>query len=80
MVVTQATNPAFSWNYYGQCVVATTPEAVQSIPADSIPQYLWDGNQYHYNWSTRGLTAGLYRIFADLADGTRRSVDICLQK
>ena len=36
--------------------------------------------QYHYNWSTKGLTAGLYRIFANLADGTAQSVDICLTK
>jgi hypothetical protein len=42
--------------------------------------YNWDGNQYHYNWSTKGLTAGEYRIFANLADGTARYVDICLTK
>ena len=29
----------------------------------------WDGSQYHYNWSTKGLTAGEYRIYANLADG-----------
>ena len=36
--------------------------------------------QYHFNWSTKGLTAGEYRIFANLADGTARYVDICLTK
>ena len=41
---------------------------------------IWDGAQYHYNWSTKGLQAGLYRIFANLGDGTARSVDICLTK
>ena len=42
--------------------------------------YKWDGAQYHYNWSTKGLTAGEYRIFANLADGTKPYVDICLTK
>ena len=42
--------------------------------------YGWDGSKYHYNWSTKGLTAGEYRIFANLADGTKRFVDICLTK
>jgi hypothetical protein len=50
------------------------------VPADNVPVFTWDGSQYHYNWSTKGLTAGLYRIFANLADGTVRSVDICLTK
>ena len=42
--------------------------------------YSWNGSQYHYNWSTKGLTAGEYRIYANLADGTKRYVDICLTK
>jgi hypothetical protein len=45
-----------------------------------VPQYTWDGAQYHYSWSTKGLPAGLYRIFANLGDGTVRPVDICLTK
>jgi hypothetical protein len=48
--------------------------------ATITPQFIWDGAQYHYNWSTKGLPAGLYRISAKLADGTIRSVDICLTK
>jgi hypothetical protein len=35
---------------------------------------------YHYNWSTKGLTTGEYRMYANLADGTKRYVDICLTK
>ena len=42
--------------------------------------YAWDGSQYHYNWSTKGLTGGEYRIYANLADGTKQYVDICLAK
>ena len=35
--------------------------------------FSWDGSQYHLNWSTKGLTAGLYRVSARLADGTTRT-------
>ena len=44
-------------------------------------QYSWTGAQYQYNWSTKGLTAGEYRLWANLADGSTASyVDICLTK
>jgi hypothetical protein len=45
-----------------------------------VPEYQGDGSQYHYNWSTKGLTSGEYRIYANLADGTHRWVDVCLTK
>ena len=53
------------------------PERSLRTPAST---YAWDGSQYHYNWSTKGLTAGEYRIYANLADGTKQYVDICLAK
>jgi hypothetical protein len=53
-------------------------------PSPSTPdvgsEYKWDGSQYHYNWSTKGLTSGVYRINANLADGSQRWVDICLTR
>ena len=51
-----------------------------TLAPDAGTAYNWQGNQYHYNWSTKGLTAGEYRIYAHLADGTQRFVDICLTK
>ena len=64
----------------GACDSNAALENPEFVSASVVPQYTWDGAQYHYNWSTKGLTAGLYRIFANLADGTAPSVDICLTK
>ena len=50
------------------------------LSPQSDPKYGFNGSHYHYNWSTKGLTAGEYRIYAHLADGTSRYVDICLTK
>lgn len=35
--------------------------------------------QYLFNWSTKGLAAGSYRLFIDLGDGVERSVDVTLR-
>jgi hypothetical protein len=47
-----------------------------------IPQLfrLTDNNTYILNFQTKGLTAGQYRLFANLDDGTTQTVDICLKK
>ena len=60
----------------------TTPhlKPCSDLAPDAGANYQWQGGQYHYNWSTKGLTAGEYRIYANLADGTARYVDICLTK
>jgi hypothetical protein len=80
-VVQQTSNPTFARSQYlGGCDFATTSETVDSVSPDPGLQYAWDGSQYHYNWSTKGLTSGRYRIFANLADGTSPWVDICLTK
>jgi hypothetical protein len=80
-VVQQTGSPEFARSgLLGACDATATLESVQGFQADVVPQYKWDGSQYHYNWSTKGLTGGLYRIFAKLADGTTKSVDICLTK
>jgi hypothetical protein len=81
-VVQQTGNPSFrsATLGVGACDAISVPDNVEPASADIGTQYTWDGAQYHYNWSTKGLTAGLYRIFAYLADGTTPSVDICLTK
>ena len=35
---------------------------------------------YQFNWSTKGMADGLYRMFEVLNEGTTQSVDICLSK
>ncbi len=81
-VIQQVGNPTFSRsNNLGSCDTTTAPEAVLELASDAGTQYVWAGSHYHYNWSTKGLTAGEYRIYANLADGgTGRYVDICLTK
>ena len=80
-VVQQAGIPTFTrTDRLGACDSAAALENPEPVSASVVPQYTWDGAQYHYNWSTKGLPAGLYRIFANVADGTAHSVDICLTK
>jgi hypothetical protein len=80
-IVQQTPNPTFTRSAsLGSCDNSLDPEDPLTIPADPGSSYVWDGNQYHYNWSTKGLTAGEYRIYANLADGTKQYVDICLTR
>ncbi len=54
---------------------APVDESIYSDPETSGTTYKWDATQYHYNWSTKGLTTGYwYRIYAKLEDGTIQSV------
>ena len=71
-VVQQSGSPTFSRSgNLGSCDAQTEPETVIEVVApDAGVSYAWDGSQYHYNWSTKSLTAGEYRIYANLADGT----------
>ena len=79
--VQQATNPTFTRsNNLGSCDATTTLEDPSTLSPDAATTYTFNGGQYHYNWSTKGLSAGEYRIFANLADGTKKYVDICLTK
>jgi hypothetical protein len=80
--VQQTPNPTFSRSgNLGSCDVNAVPETITEVVApDAGVIYTWDGSKYHYNWSTKGLTAGEYRIYANLADGTKPYVDICLTK
>ena len=81
-VVRQASNPTFSRS--GNLGTCDANAVAENVTEDLTPAaggtYNWDGSKYHYNWSTKGLTAGEYRIYANLADGTKRYVDICLTK
>ncbi|HET7691029.1 MAG TPA: YDG domain-containing protein [Nocardioidaceae bacterium] len=80
-VVQQSSQPQFSKVFRGKtCDASGTTEAVSTLTADAGAYYKWDGSQYHYNWSTKGLEAGEWRIFAILADGTSQYTDICLTK
>jgi hypothetical protein len=80
-VVTQDVDPTFSRSASrGSCDDTTVAESVPDVDPTVGTTFEWSGGQYHFNWSTKGLAPGEYRIFANLADGTRRSVDICLTR
>jgi hypothetical protein len=80
--VSQTGNPVFTrTGNLGGCASPTVPEdLVGAVAADSDGLYKITGSGYHYGWNTKGLTRGLYLIFANLADGTQRSAAICLTK
>jgi hypothetical protein len=78
----QATAPTFTRSAnLGPCDSATSVEPVDADPGTAGQTYRFDASaqQYVYNWSTKGLAKGEYRIFANLDDGTKPSVDVCLQ-
>jgi uncharacterized repeat protein (TIGR03803 family) len=62
-------------------VVGTDLEAVSTAAATTGNQFRYDAatGQYMFNWSTRGLTSGMYRLFINLGDGVSRTVDIGLK-
>jgi hypothetical protein len=78
-VVQQAVNPTFTKTYLSASCGQTVGDTVDAtVSPDPSTVYTWDGSQYHYNWSTKGLPKGEYRIYANLADGTKQAVNICL--
>ena len=59
---------------------ATLEPGTDLVSPDTVPEYRWMGRSTTTTWSTRGLTPGVYRIYANLADGTKPFVDICLTR
>jgi Galactose oxidase, central domain len=81
VAVQQTTNPTFRMsNNLGACSSYATLETTDQSAPDVVPVFKWDGTQYHFNWSTKGLTGGVYRIYAQIGDGTQPWVDVCLTK
>lgn len=78
-VVQQLGNPTFDRSgNLGSCDAAPDDSTAPAQSPDGGSPFKWTGGQYHYNWSTKGLTPGLYRLFASLGDGSVRHVDVCL--
>jgi hypothetical protein len=79
-VVQAATLPIWATPVQVGPVNQAIDESVGNDPASSGSTFRWDGSQYVYNWSTKGLQAGyIYRISAVLDDGTTRSVYVGLR-
>jgi hypothetical protein len=79
-VVQAGTLPTFSRSTAPvSCDTQIAPELLDSDVGFTGSTFRWDSGQYIYNWSTKGLKAGEYRIYATLDDGSKQYVDICLQ-
>ena len=81
VAVQQSVSPTFNYVPIGaSCSIAAADTIDLVYQASTQAVYTLNGGHYQYNWSTKGLVAGLYRIFAKLNDGTTQLVDICLSK
>ncbi|MCK6546929.1 PxKF domain-containing protein [Myxococcota bacterium] len=60
-------------------VLGTDLEAVSTANATTGNLFRWDGGQYIFNLSTKGLSQGTYRLNIDLGDGVLRTVLISLR-
>jgi len=65
----------------GACDTLTTAETIPDTGASSSTAFTWTNGDYQYNFSTKGKTAGEYRIWATgIDDGINQYVDLCLTK
>lgn len=62
-------------------VVGSVNEAATNVGGDTGNTFRYDptSDQYIYNWTTKGLTAGTYRIVIDLGDCCTHTVDVMLK-
>jgi hypothetical protein len=65
----------------GDVVSGSVNEATSNSAATSGNMFRYDTTtrQYTYNWSTKGLSPGLYELQIDLGDGATRSVKLALK-
>ena len=52
---------------------------MEDADVGSAFRYDSTANQYIYNWSTKGLSTGAYRLYINLGDGVIRFVDVGLR-
>ena len=58
-VVQQPGNPTFSRSAnLGSCDSDAAPDQLPDAEPSGGSEYTWQGGQYQFNWSTKGLTAG----------------------
>jgi hypothetical protein len=79
-VVVADTLPAWATPVKVGPLSAGVDESVYTDAPTSGGTFVWDGNQYHYNWSTKGLQAGfIYKVSVVLDDGTTQSAYVGLR-
>jgi hypothetical protein len=55
-------------------------EATSTAAATTGSAFRYDDSQYVFNWSTKGLAPGTYRVEADLGGGVTHAVQISLKQ
>lgn len=79
-VVQAASLPLWLTPQQGSAMSAAIDESVYADSASTGTVYSWDGQQYHYNWSTKGFAAGYYWLIGvRLDDGQTYTVNIGLR-
>jgi hypothetical protein len=79
-VVQSASAPQWLTPQKGSATNQAVDETVFTDPATSGNLYKWDGTQYHYNWSTKGVAGSFYyKIGVKLDDGQTYYVNISLR-
>jgi hypothetical protein len=68
---------AYSWSGFLPPINAANTRA--TADAGNHFRYNPAARQYTYNWSTKGLAPGTYRLFLNLGDGVERTVDVGLK-
>jgi len=79
-VITPTSAPIWLTPVKGSATAASVDESVYSDTATAGGVYRSDGQQWIYNWSTKGLASGFYyRIGVKLDDGQTYYVNIGLR-
>jgi hypothetical protein len=79
-IITPASAPIWLTPVKGSATAASVDESVYAVTATSGGTYRADGDQWIYNWNTKGLAAGFYyRIGVKLDDGQTYYVNIGLR-
>lgn len=79
-VVRAASLPQWVKPQRGSSISAAIDESVYADPVTGGEAYYWDGEQYHYNWGTRGVSVGyVQRIGVLLDDGQTYTVSVGLR-
>jgi len=79
-VITPTSAPIWLTPVRGSATAASVDESVYSDTATAGGVYRFDGQQWIYNWSTKGLASGFYyRIGVKLDDGQTYYVNIGLR-
>jgi probable HAF family extracellular repeat protein len=71
----------FSYAKVGSGVLGTELEAATTVAATAGNLFRYDAttHQYMFNWTTKGLTSGTYRLTINLGDGVPHTVDVGLK-